>query len=78
MAHGITREDMARYFIGRSGPMTFEECSWTLRASTGKPPNTMRISLGLASNFADAFAFVAFARRFVNVPSDQLPAALPA
>ena len=52
----------------------FEECSRTLRDSTGKPPNTMRISLGLASNFADAFAFIAFAQRFVDVPSHELPA----
>ena len=48
--------------------------SETIRASTGKAPNTMRISLGLASNFADVFAFLMFARRFVDVPGDQLPA----
>ena len=57
------------------GPVTFEECSHTLRASTGGPPNTMRISLGLASNFADVFAFLTLAKRFVDVPSDELPAA---
>ena len=43
-------------------PVTFEECAETLRASTGKAPNTMRVSLGLASNFADACALVRFAR----------------
>ena len=74
VAHGITRANMATCFVGRSGPVTFEECSRSLQASTGKPPNTMRISLGLASNFADVFAFMAFARRFVDVPSDELPA----
>ncbi len=74
-AHGITREEMAHCFVGRTGPVTFEECSESLRASTGKAPNTMRISLGLASNFADVFAFLVFARLFVDVPGDQLPAA---
>jgi molybdenum cofactor sulfurtransferase len=74
VAHGITRENMAQCFVGRTGPVTFEECSETLRASTGKPPNTMRISLGLASNFADVFAFATFASRFVDVPADELPA----
>ena len=74
VAHGITRQDMAHCFVGRTGPVTFEECSETIRASTGKAPNTMRISLGLASNFADVFAFLMFARRFVDVPGDQLPA----
>jgi selenocysteine lyase/cysteine desulfurase len=73
VAHGITREDMAHCFIGRTGPVSFEECSETLRASTGKAPNTIRISLGLASNFADVFSFLTFARRFVDVPGDQLP-----
>ena len=77
VAHGITREIMAQCFVGRPGPVTFEECSSTLGASTGKPPNTVRISLGLASNFADVFAFMAFVGRFVDVPSGALPAAAP-
>jgi selenocysteine lyase/cysteine desulfurase len=68
VAHGITREDMAQCFIGTSTPVTFDDCAETLRAATGKAPNTMRVSLGLASNFADAYALVAFVERYRDTP----------
>jgi selenocysteine lyase/cysteine desulfurase len=70
VAHGITRDDMAKCFVGTCTPVSFEDCAETLRASTGKAPNTMRVSLGLASNFADAYALVRFAGSFRNAPSD--------
>jgi selenocysteine lyase/cysteine desulfurase len=70
VAHGISREDMAKCFGRTSVPVTFEDCAETLRAATGKPPNTMRVSFGLASNFADAAALVAFAERYRDVPAD--------
>ena len=42
--------------------------SWSASASsrtaTGKVPNTIRVSLGLASNFADVYRFMAFAESF--------------
>ena len=69
VAHGITREDMAQCFIGTSRPVTFDDCAETLRAATGKAPNTMRVSLGLASNFADAYALMAFLERFRDAPA---------
>ena len=52
-------------------PVTFADCSETLRAATGKPPNTMRVSLGVASTFADAAALVAFAARYRDVQADS-------
>jgi selenocysteine lyase/cysteine desulfurase len=70
VAHGITRDAMAQCFIGSSTPVSFEDCAETIRYATGKAPNTMRASLGLASNFADAYALVSFAERFRNVPAD--------
>jgi len=70
VAHGITRDDMAKCFVGTSTPVSFEDCAETLRASTGKAPNTIRVSLGLASNFADAYALIAFTETFRDVPSD--------
>jgi selenocysteine lyase/cysteine desulfurase len=70
VAHGITREDMAKCFIGACKPVSFEDCAATLRTSTGKAPNTMRVSLGLASNFRDAYALIAFAERFRDMPGD--------
>ena len=54
--------------------MSFEDCAEALRASTGKAPNTMRISLGLASNFSDAYALMAFTESFRDVPCDQVSA----
>ena len=72
VAHGITRQDMAKCFIGTCTPVSFEDCAETLRASTGKAPNTMRASLGLASNFSDAYALIAFAERHRDLPSDLL------
>jgi selenocysteine lyase/cysteine desulfurase len=75
VAHGITRDDMAQCFIGTTAPVTFEDCAETLRSATGKAPNTMRVSLGLASNFADAYALIAFAERFRDVPADRVTGA---
>jgi molybdenum cofactor sulfurtransferase len=69
VAHGITRDDMAKCFVGTFTPVSFEECAETLRAASGKAPNTMRVSLGLASNFADAYALISFTERFRDVPA---------
>ena len=54
--------------------MTFSECHDIIRDSTGKMPNTMRVSLGLASNFADVYAFMQFAESFRNLAARDLPA----
>jgi selenocysteine lyase/cysteine desulfurase len=71
VAHGISREDMAKCFGRTSTPVTFEDCAETLRAATGKPPNTMRVSFGIASNFADAAALIALAERYRDVEADR-------
>ncbi len=75
VAHGITRDDMALCFVGPAPAVSFEDCTETIRFSTGKTPNTMRASLGLASNFADAYALAAFAERFRDVPADPVTGA---
>jgi selenocysteine lyase/cysteine desulfurase len=72
VAHGLTREDMAKCFTGESTPVSFEDCAETLRATTGKTPNTMRASLGIASSFSDALAFRAFLERLRDVPTADL------
>ncbi len=80
VAHGLTREDMAKCFSGESTPVSFEDCAETLRATTGKTPNTMRASLGIGSSFSDALAFRAFLETLRDVPADRLagPVAGPA
>jgi len=60
VAHDLTRADMETCFDGRLVPATFEECLDTLRVRSGKTPNTMRVSLGIASNFSDVEAFLSF------------------
>ena len=64
IAHQIERDDMAECFVGKTKPVTFSECHEIIRDATGKMPNTMRVSLGLASNFADVYRFMTFAASF--------------
>ena len=52
--------------------MTFTECHDIIRDATGKVPNTMRVSLGLASNFADVYRFMAFAEGFCDMPAEAI------
>ena len=72
IAHHISRDDMAECFATKAVPVTFTECHDIIRDATGKMPNTMRVSLGLASNFADVFRFMEFAESFRDVPGDAL------
>ncbi len=71
VAHRITVDDMAACFVEQR-PVTFEECHDLIRTATGKMPNTMRVSLGLASNFADVYRFVEFAEGFRDVSADAV------
>ena len=67
VAHHITRDDMAECFAGDACATTFDECTDIIRDATGKMPNTMRVSLGLASNFADVYRFMGFVEGFRDV-----------
>jgi molybdenum cofactor sulfurtransferase len=73
IAHHITPDDMAECFVGKAAPVTFTECRDIIRDTTGKMPNTMRVSLGIASNFADVYAFMSFAESFRDCAPDDLP-----
>lgn len=64
VAHQITREDMAECFDAASVPVTLAQCQRLIEDTTGKVPNTIRISLGIASNFADVQRFIEFALTF--------------
>jgi selenocysteine lyase/cysteine desulfurase len=72
VAHNITRDDMAECFVGHPSPVTFTECHDIIRDASGKMPNTMRVSLGLASTFADVYRFMAFADGFCDVPASAI------
>lgn len=72
IAHNITRDDMAECFADTPRPVTFTECTDIIRDATGKMPNTMRVSLGLASTFADVYRFMTFAAGFRDIPADKI------
>lgn len=44
--------------------ITLRQCQRRIEDKTGKVPNTIRVSLGLASNFADVHRFLAFAESY--------------
>ncbi|HAJ37600.1 MAG TPA: aminotransferase [Chloroflexi bacterium] len=72
VAHSLTRAEMACYFTG-APPSSFYEFYDLLHVATGKTPSTLRISLGVASNFADVYAFVGFLREFCDRRAADLP-----
>ncbi|MDP1795065.1 MAG: aminotransferase class V-fold PLP-dependent enzyme [Acidimicrobiales bacterium] len=72
VAHNITRDDMAECFVGHAAPVTFTECHDIIRDASGKMPNTMRVSLGIASTFADVYRFMAFAEGFRDVDAGTI------
>ena len=65
IAHNITHDEMAQCFSS-SEPVTYHQL-YDAMQQRGKTAATFRISLGIASNFADAQAFMAFAQQFRNV-----------
>ncbi|PKB59004.1 MAG: hypothetical protein BZY83_04155 [SAR202 cluster bacterium Casp-Chloro-G2] len=65
MAHGLTEEDMALAFEN-SERMTFEQFLAVLEDREGKSAGAVRISIGLASNFADVYRFWEFAQSFID------------
>jgi selenocysteine lyase/cysteine desulfurase len=71
VAHDLRREEMASCFAG-SGPLAFSEFFALIHAHTGKTPSTIRVSLGLASNFADVHRFVAFLATFRDRCASEL------
>jgi len=71
VAHEIEREEMAGCFEESDAPVTFEQCYRVIQEATGKVPNTIRVSVGIASNFADAFRFLTFVTGFRDLPVQE-------
>jgi molybdenum cofactor sulfurtransferase len=65
VAFGLSRAQIAAFFNDEKG-LTFDELRERIRLEYGKEIGAMRISVGLASNFADVFRFLAFARSFLD------------
>jgi hypothetical protein len=59
---GFTRDDLAVCFRDKDR-LTFEQF---LHVIDGKTTGALRASIGLASNFADVYAYAQFARTFID------------
>lgn len=60
-ARGLTSADLAPWFH-RDPPPTLQQFQ---QAFHPQPPGAVRVSLGIASNFADVYAFLQFARGYL-------------
>ena len=70
VAHEIDRAEMADCFD--EVPTTLAECQRLIQDTTGKVPNTIRVSLGIASNFADVYRFMEFAASLRDVAASDV------
>ena len=75
VAHGLTPEIMRSFFAdGARGakrshggePISFQELRREMHARFGRDVSAVRVSVGLASNFADVDAFLRFAADFLD------------
>ncbi len=67
--NGLTKKDIAMYFDANHR-MTFEQF---ITVMDGKANGAVRVSLGIASNFADVYRFVRFARTMIDMKASGTP-----
>ena len=65
MAYHLSKSEIGAFFKDTRG-MSFDELRSRIRTTYDKEYGATRISVGLSSNFADAFAFLQFAQGFLN------------
>jgi selenocysteine lyase/cysteine desulfurase len=65
VAHDLRREEMAQCFVSQS-PVSYSQFFALIHDRTGKTPSTIRVSLGIVSNFADVYRFLEFVTTFRN------------
>jgi selenocysteine lyase/cysteine desulfurase len=65
-AHGITRDDLADCFGQGHERMTFEEFIRVMSTREKDAVGAVRVSTGVASNFADVYRFVQFVGTFLD------------
>ncbi len=70
-AHGLTGDDMGTWF-GRAEPVSFLELRERLLAELGRLVAAVRISVGIASNFADVYRFMCFLQGFTDRSVDEI------
>jgi selenocysteine lyase/cysteine desulfurase len=67
IVHNLTLEEMAQVF-NRSEPMSFDNFFDWAHREFGRNPSTIRISVGIATNFADIYRFMNFVAGFIDKP----------
>jgi molybdenum cofactor sulfurtransferase len=71
IAHGLGTRDMAGWF-GRAEPVSFAELHDRMRTDLGVDVGAVRISVGVATNFADVYRFLCFMHGFTDVAADLI------
>lgn len=73
IVHELTKAEMAQVF-SQATPMSFEHFfDWASRVH-GRSPSTIRISLGIASNFADVYRFMGFLESLLDRSAAEINA----
>ncbi len=73
IVHHLTKEEMAEAF-NRPSAMSFEYFFDWARREHSRNPSTIRISVGVATNFADVYRFMRFLHGFVDKPEAEVNA----
>ena len=71
IVHHLTRDEMAQAFNRPEG-MSFSDFFDWARREHGRNPSTLRISLGIASNFTDVYRFMHFLTSFIDKPETEI------
>lgn len=71
IAHGLTGEDMGRWF-GRPEPVSFLELRDRLLVELDRLVAAIRISVGVATNFSDVFRLMCFLQGFTDRTSAEI------
>ena len=75
-AYGLSAEQIGGFFHDPDG-MTFDELRQRIRERFGLEVGAVRVSTGIASNFADVHAFESFLRRFLDRAATEREFAAP-
>jgi selenocysteine lyase/cysteine desulfurase len=69
IAHEIMREEIGRCFVSEEA-VTYPQL-YAMMQESGKTASTFRVSLGIASNFADVQRFIEFARSLRDITAEE-------
>jgi len=75
-AYGLSAEQIGGFFHDPDG-MTFDELRGKIRVRYGLEVGAIRVSTGIASNFADVHVFASFLQRFLNRAATESEFAAP-